>query len=166
VQQPGVDVVQEAAHGDGVRDQRVRTHHPDVVLQRGLLVLDHTEGLPRRVLRGGLADPRPELVERGGGHGAPRVRDDQDPFDAEQVHAEHQRLQGGVGHATAGIAEDLGVTGLEPEHPQRIDPRVHAGHDCDPGVGDAVEAAQREVLREELVGGEQVVELGVHGPER
>jgi hypothetical protein len=33
-------------------------------------------------------------------------------------------------------------------------------------VGDAVEAAEREVVREEPVGGEQVVELGVHGPER
>jgi len=147
---------------------RAAPEHPrwDVVAERCLLVLDHAEGLPRRVLPGRLADPRPELVERRAGHRAPRVGDDQDPLDAEQVHAEHQRLQGGVGDPAAGVAEDLGVAVHEPEHPQRVDPRVHAGHQRDPGVGDAVEAAEREVVREEPVGGEQVVELGVHGPER
>ena len=60
----------------------------------------------------------------------------------EQVHAQHQRLQRGVGHPAAGVAEDLGVAGLEAEHAQRVDPGVHAGHDGDAGVGDAVEPAE------------------------
>ena len=50
--------------------------------------------------------------------------------------------------------------------PQRVDAGVHAGHDRDAGVGDAVEAAEREGLGERAVGREQVVEVGVgHEPQ-
>ncbi len=87
------------------------------------------------------------------------MRDDQDPVDAEQVHAEDERLEGRRGDPAAGVAEDLRVAVLEPEHPERVDPRVHAGHDRDAGVGDAVEAAEVEVGGELPVGGEQVVEV-------
>ena len=81
-------------------------------------------------------------------HGAAGVRDDEDALDVEQVHAEDEGLERGRGHATAGVAEDLGVTGGEAEHAERVDARVHAGHDGDAAVGDAVEAAERERLGE------------------
>ena len=73
------------------------------------------------------------------------------------------------GDPAAGVAEDLGVAGLEAEHPQRVDPGVHAGDDRDAGVRDAVEAAEVEVRGELPVRGQQVVEvrrLLAHGPER
>ena len=47
--------------------------------------------------------------------------------------------------------------------PQRVDARVHARDDGDAGVGDAVEAAERERLGERAVGGEEVVERTGHG---
>ena len=50
VEQPGVDVVQEPADGDRVRDERVRAHLADVVEQSCLLVLHHAEVLPGCVL--------------------------------------------------------------------------------------------------------------------
>ena len=52
-----------------------------------------------------------------------------------------------AGHPAAGVAEDLGVAWREAEHPERVDPGVHAGHHGDPGLGDAVEAAQRRTGR-------------------
>ena len=80
------------------------------------------------------------------------------PVDAEEVHAEDERLECLGGDPATGVAEDLGVAVLEPEHAQRVDARVHAGHDRDTRVGDAVEAGEVEVVREVAVGGEQVVE--------
>ena len=116
------------------------------------------QGRPGR----GLADPSRSSCSVFDGHRAAGVRDDQDPLHAEQVDAEHQRLEGGGGHPAARVAEDLGVAGLEAEHPQRVDPRVHAGHDGDAGVGHAVEAAQVEVGGELAVRRDQVVEVS-HG---
>ena len=46
---------------------------------RAALVVDDVEALPRRVLAGGLGDPRAQLVLGRGGHRAAGVRDDQDP---------------------------------------------------------------------------------------
>ena len=108
--------------------------------ERRPLVLDDVEGLPGGVLPGRLRDALAQLVEGGGGHRAPGVRDDQDALHLQQVDAEHERLEGLRGHPATGVAEDLGVAGLEPEHPQRVDARVHAGDDGDAGMGDAVEA--------------------------
>ena len=85
-------------------------------------------------------------VLAGRGHRAAGVGHDQDPAYLEQRDAQHQRDQGSVGHAAAGVAQDLGVAGLEPDHPQRVDPGVHAGHDRDARMGDPVEAREREVL--------------------
>ena len=83
----------------------------------------------------------------------------EDAVDAEQVHAEDERLEGVGVDPAAGVAEDLGVAGREAEQPQRVDPRVHAGDDGDAGVGDAVEPAGRELGRRVApVGLEEVVE--------
>src|SRR5689334_12565218 len=57
--QPGVDVVEEPADGDRVRDQRVRADRAHVVAQRRHLVLDDAEVLPGRVLARRLADLGP-----------------------------------------------------------------------------------------------------------
>ena len=105
------------------------------------------------------ADPLVQLGLGAAGHRAAGVRDDQDALDAEQVDAEHQRLERLGRDPAAGVAEDLGVAGLQPDHPQRVDPGVHAGHDRDAGVRDAVEAGQLEAGGEVAVGGEQVVEV-------
>ena len=82
-----------------------------------------------------------------------------DALDAEQVHAEDQRLEGVERHAATGVAEDLGVTGLEADESQRVDARVHAGDDGDARMGDAVEPAGGELgLGVPLVGLDEVVE--------
>ena len=60
-----------------------------------------------------------------------------------------------LGDAAAGVAEDLGVAVPETEHGQRHDAGVHAGHDRDAGMGDAVEAALVEGLGVRRVGGER-----------
>ena len=62
------------------------------------------------------------------------------PVDAEQVHGEHQGLEGEVVDAAAGVAQDLGVARDEAEHAERVDAGVHAGDDGDAASGDAVEA--------------------------
>ena len=82
---------------------------------------------------------------------------------AEQVDAEHQRLERGLGDPATRVAEDLGVARLQAEHPQRVDPGVHAGHDRHARVGDAVEPAELEGLGEGAVGGDQVVEVAPRG---
>ena len=46
-----------------------------------------------------------------------------------------------------------------PQHPERVDPRVHAGDQGDAGVRDAVEAAELEVVAEVAVGSQEVVEV-------
>ena len=153
------------ADGNVLGDQRMGADLAHVLAQRRLLVLDDVEDLPRRVLPGRLAHPVTQLDLGVGGDGAAGMRDDQHPVDAEQVHPENDRLQGGVGDAAAGVAEDLGVTRRQADHPQRVDPGVHAGHHRDARVGDPVEPLQGEVLGECPVRGEQVVEgvaLGCH----
>ena len=62
-----------------------------------------------------------------------------------------------------GLRKILASPALQSEHAQRIDARIHAGHDGDAGVGHAVEPAEVERLREDPVGGEQVVERVAHG---
>ena len=95
--------------------------------------------------------------------GAPGVRDDEDALHVEEVHAEHERLEGGVGDPATGVAEDLGVARLQADQPERVDPRVHAGDDRDPGVRDTVEPGEGEVVGELAVRREQVVEPGGEG---
>jgi hypothetical protein len=87
------------------------------------------------------------------------VRDDQDPLDTEQVHAEHQGLECGARDPAPRVAEDLGVAMVQSEHAQRIDPRVHAGDDRHAGVCHTVEAAEIELGRELLVCCDQVFEV-------
>ena len=81
--------------------------------------------------------------------------------------AEHQRPQHVVGHPGAGVAQDLGVAGLQPEHPQRVDPGVHAGQHGQPAGGGASQRGQREAVGEPLVGRQHVGEgvVGRHAPE-
>ena len=81
------------------------------------------------------------------------------------MHAEDEGLERLLGHPAPGVAEDLGVARLQPDHGQGSDPGVHAGDDRDPRVGDAVEAGHVEGLGELPVGRQQVVEV-THGPER
>jgi hypothetical protein len=160
--QAGVDVVHEAADLDRLRDQRVRADPADVLPERGQLVVDHVEGVPGGVLTRRRPDALLELALGVQRHRAPGVRDDQDSADAEQVHAQHERLQGRVGDPATGVAEDLGIPVVQPEHAQRVDARVHAGDDRDAGVRDAVEVPELEAARELLVGQDEIV-VGTHG---
>ena len=93
------------------------------------------------------------------GHGAPGVRYDQDALHAEQVHSENAADQRVGGDVAARRTEDLGVTDLQADHLQGLDPRIHARHHGDAGVGDAVEATEGEPLPVVSVPLEQVVEL-------
>src|SRR5680860_1667461 len=162
VEEPCVDVVQEAPDGDPLRDERVRAHLAHVVAESAFLVRHHAEVLPGRVLAGRGGDAVAKLVEGRGGHRTPGVGYDEDPLHVQQVDAEHERLEGLRGDAATGVPEDLGVPGREAQHLERSDPGVHAGDDRDPGVGDAVEAGEVEGLGELPVGCQQVVEFVVH----
>ena len=130
----------------------------DVLLEGGQLVVDDVELLPRGVLPGRLPHAFAQLGLGVRGHRAAGVRDHQDPGDPEQVDTEDESLEGGSGDPSAGVAEDLRVSVFEPEHPERVDPRVHAGDDRDTRMGDAVEAAEVEARGELPVGRDQVVE--------
>ena len=79
------------------------------------------------------------------------VRHDQDPLDAQQVHSQHHGVQGRAADVPTGIAEDLRIAGLEPEHPERVDARVHAGDHGDAGVRNTVESGQVERLGERCI---------------
>src|SRR5690606_33721076 len=57
------------------------------------------------------------------------------------------------------VAEDLGVTVLEPQHGKGIDARVPAGHQRHTGVGLAIETTEVEVLGEGAVRCQKVVEV-------
>ena len=76
-----------------------------------------------------LEDHGMDLLLGGLGHPAAGVRHDHDPLDAQQVGGEHEGAQDVLGDSGAGVAQDLRVAGREPEHPQRVDPGVHAGQD-------------------------------------
>ena len=75
---------------------------------------------------------RTELVLAPGDHPAIGVRDHHQALDVEQVPRDHERRQDVVGDARAGIADDLRVAGLEPQHRERVDPRVDAGQHREP----------------------------------
>src|SRR5918996_3317748 len=105
VAQPaGVHVVEEAADRDGVRDERMLPYAGNVVAKGAELVLhgaegwqdDRVAGLPHSALQRCLAH----------GHGAPGVGDDEDPLDAEQVHAQDERDHRLVVRPAAGVAQD------------------------------------------------------------
>ena len=57
----------------------------------------------------------------GRGHRAPGVGYDEDPLHVEEVDPEDQRLERRLGDPAARVAEDLGVPGLQPDQPERVD---------------------------------------------
>ena len=149
-------------------DQRVGANRLDVVLERGdagrstTLTICQSTSWPAEAATCSRSS-RSELAAMA--HrvcGITRIR-----LDVEQVDAEHERLEGLLGHAAARVAEDLRVARLEADHGQRGEPGVHARDDRDTGVRDAVEAGHVEVVGILAVGGQEVVELVLaHGPER
>ena len=96
---------------------------------------------PSGLAPGRLPDRRDELGVVGGGELAVRVLDDRDPRDPQGRRREGEAPLHVVGDAGAGVAEDLGVAGLEPEHGERIDPRVDARHDGERPCGPRPESA-------------------------
>ena len=98
-----------------------------------------------------------------GDHPAIGVRDHHQALDAEQVPREHERRQDVVGDARAGVAEDLRVAGLEPEHRERVDPRVDAGQHGEAAGRAPVEAGRGEVARVGRVRRQYVREMVVLG---
>ena len=79
----------------------------------------------------GLANLRAELVVARRDHAAIGVRDHHQALDAEEVPRDDERRQDVVGDTRACVADDLRVAGLEPEHRERIEPRVDAGQHCE-----------------------------------
>ena len=149
--QPGVDVVEEAADRDRVGDQRVRAHLADVLARarrpgprrRGTAARRRPGRRTRRPARA--ARPRCSRPSRSGCAGRPgsaRRR-------AGARRAPAPRAPAAVTRPP-GLRKIFASPGCEAEHPQRVDPRVHAGHDRDAGVRDAVEAAEVEVVGERL----------------
>jgi hypothetical protein len=104
-----------------------------------------------------------ELLLALGDHPAIGVRDHHQAVDAEQVRRDHERRQDLVGDARAGIAKDLRVARLEPEHRERVDPRVDAGQDGEPARRASVEAGPLEGLRVGRVRAQQVCERAALG---
>ena len=149
LEQAGVDVVQEAADLHGVGDQRVRADLAHVVGERGVLVRDHAEGLPRRVLAGRARRPLAAARRRWRSAIAQRV------CGTTRIRLTLSRWTPSTSASRAwavtrppGLRKILASPGCEPEHPQRVDAGVHAGHDGHPGVGHAVEPAELEGLGE------------------
>jgi hypothetical protein len=94
----------------------------DVLGERRELVGHDVEALPGHVDAGGGGDALVQLLLAAGRHRAPGVWDHQDPLDPEQMDAEDERLERGVGDPSARVAEDLGVSVPQSEHCQGHDP--------------------------------------------
>lgn len=153
----GVDVVDEAANGDVLANDRRPPIEGDVI-QHGLF-----EVWEREEIEAGVGDPQPGLhpLANGtvvGSEGtAAGVVDDGD-----SLRAEHELADGdgadGLGDAGASIANDVDIARLEPESTDGIDAGIHAGEDGDTETRFWRHDAGREVRGEARVGGEDVLE--------
>ena len=158
----GVDGGEEAADVEAVQ-VRPRPDQLDVVANGLLLIGGDEEGEVARVGSPGRRDRVVHVVFAAGRHPALGVGDDHRAVDAEEVRREHERAQHVVGHTGAGVAQDLRVARLQPEHRQRLDPRVHAGQDGESPGRHRLEPRKSEVLRVGVVGRQHVVERRVPG---
>ena len=153
----GLDVVDGAADlaGEQVRalpDQPDRLPH--VVVDVG-----ERAGRPRRPPAGRLLDQVGEADVVGGLEPALGVVDQQDLAGAQHVLGDGQRADGVLGDDAAGVADDVGVADLEPEHAEQRHPRVHAG-DHGHRAGRAHRLAAGELPRPLLVRRQHPVDLG------
>ena len=79
-----------------------------------------------------------ELVLGGAVQAAALVHHDDDLLGAEQALRRAERADRVVGHEPAGVADDVGVAALQPEHREEVDARVHARRarrPCGAGAG-------------------------------
>ena len=147
--QAGVDVVQEAADRDRVGDQRVCADLPtsscSAAFWSAITWNGCHEASGRPTSRPGPA-VRPRRCEAIAHRvcGTTRIRSTSSRC------TPSTSASSAGGDAAAGVAEDLRVT-RSSRASERIDARVHAGHDRDAGVGDAVEPGEVEILRELLL---------------
>ncbi len=61
--------------------------------------------------------------------------DNADPVDAQQIDRQHQCAQHVIGYTRAGVAQDLGITGHQPEHLEGFYPRIDTRKDGEPLCG-------------------------------
>ncbi len=120
-------VEHEAGDLDLVGDEGTGADASDVVAQRGTLIRHHEELDVRRIGATTRSDPLTQLVVGRTSHCAIGVLDHADASDGEQVGSQDERAERVVGHARAGVSQDLGVARHQSEHPEGIDARVDAG---------------------------------------
>ncbi len=123
-----VEVIDEARHLK-VDQVGERSNSLDVMGEGFPHVPRREKGEAAGVGTAGRADGTVDLVFCLHGHPAVGVRNDHQPVDAEQGRSQDQGAEHVVGHPGPRVAQDLGVPRSQSQHPQWIDPRVHAGED-------------------------------------
>src|SRR4051812_36729007 len=154
---PGVDVVHRAADltRQEVRALPDQPHRlPDVVVDVG-----ERPRRPWRPAPGRLLDQVGEADVVGRLETALGVVHQDDLAGPEQVLGDGQRPDGVLGDHATGVADDVGVTDLEPQQAEQRHPGVHAGdHGHSPRRADRLAAG--ELPRPPLVRREHPVDLG------
>src|SRR5437868_3861143 len=97
---------------------------------------------PLGPLAGRLAHLPLELLVGELEHPAVGVVDQRDLLGAEQVLRDRERADRVVRDDAAGVADDMGIAGLEPERVARIEPRVHARENRELPAGPRMSAAR------------------------
>ncbi len=122
-------VINKSAHCQFFWDPGVGAQFLQLVPYVFFNVLEGVE--ERRRNRGGsgaVLDSCPQVLLAGVHQAAVGVVDDHDLFRAQQVMRYHQRAQAVVGHDAAGIADNMGISGLQSQGANRK-PGIHARQD-------------------------------------
>jgi hypothetical protein len=139
----GLDVVDEAAHRD-LGNERMVLDAGDLAADVAFEIDEGMEVIGRDGGETGLLfQSIEELVVGESDHAAIGVIDDDELLGAEQVMGDDQGAEGVFGGNASGVADDVGVAGLEAEELFNVNARVHAGEDGEfagRGHGKAAEA--------------------------
>src|SRR5918994_3344348 len=104
--------------------------------------VDHWGRSPGRLL-----EPFGELLVGEGRHAAVGVVEQDDLLGAEPMLGDRERADGVVGEHTSGVAEDVGLALVQPQHPRWDEARVHARQHGDPLRGCLLEIGFLKALR-------------------
>ena len=126
--QAGLHVIAPPDHGNPRGQKWARSHHFDVPPQVSIGI-GHGQKLPvGGVGNSPCAQGLPDGPVGGEGQSAVGVLQDDDTSHPQHPGGEDQRSQCVAGDPPAGIADDLGIAGPEPQNGEGIHPGVHAGH--------------------------------------
>src|SRR5712691_5835274 len=129
-QPSGFNVVDEAANGVLLRDERTRLDSGDRLTYVFLEIVERLRG-PLRLDPRVALDLAAEVVVAEGQHAAVGVVDEHDLLGPKQALRDRERADLVVGDDTARVPDHVRVALAQPEQPVGIQTRIHAGNDRD-----------------------------------